>query len=149
MKGGYIRPDWPSAAMWLWHTKRTESNAVEEWCEKPSTEENSEGSWIAEVLKTFHVCNCKRTKINPFNRTRIRTSYMLHILLLTHTLFGKSLFLLLQFFGHNLNAKGFNPRKAPGYDLITGRMLEEMPRKCTAHLTTTRNSIIRTRYFRV
>jgi hypothetical protein len=45
--------------------------------EKPSVEENSEGSWIAEVLKTlFHVCNCKRTPINPFIRTR--TLYFRH-----------------------------------------------------------------------
>jgi hypothetical protein len=34
-----------------------------------------------------------------------------------------------------------NPRKASGYDLITGRILKEMPRKCIVHLTTICNSI--------
>jgi hypothetical protein len=39
-----------------------------------------------------------------------------------------------------------NPRKAPGYDLITGRILREMPRKGIVHLTYICNSIIRTGY---
>lgn len=39
--------------------------------EKLSVEENSEGSWVVEALKTlFHVCNCKRTLINPFIPSR-------------------------------------------------------------------------------
>jgi hypothetical protein len=42
-----------------------------------------------------------------------------------------------------------NPRKAPGYDLITGRILKEMPIKGIVHLTTICNSIIRMGYFPV
>jgi hypothetical protein len=40
-----------------------------------------------------------------------------------------------------------NPRKAPGYDIITGRILKEMWRKGIAHLTTICNAIIRAGYF--
>jgi hypothetical protein len=66
-------------------TKQVEQFAIEELCvrhsvtaEKPSVEENSEGSWIVEVLKMlFHLCNCKRTPINPFIRSR--THYFCHI----------------------------------------------------------------------
>jgi hypothetical protein len=36
-----------------------------------------------------------------------------------------------------------SPRKAPGYDLITGRILKGMPRNGTVHLTCICNSIIR------
>jgi hypothetical protein len=46
-------------------------------------------------------------------------------------------------------SKILNPRKAPGYDLITGRMLKEMPKKGIVHLTTICNAIIRTGYFPV
>jgi hypothetical protein len=42
-----------------------------------------------------------------------------------------------------------NQRKAPGYDLITGKILKEMPRKSIVHLTTICNAIIRTGYFPV
>jgi hypothetical protein len=45
--------------------------------------------------------------------------------------------------------KDLNPRKAPGYDLITGRILKEIPRKGNANLTTICNTIIRTGYFPV
>jgi hypothetical protein len=43
--------------------------------------------------------------------------------------------------------KDLNPRQAPGYDLITGRILKEMPRKGTVHVTSICNSIIWTGYF--
>jgi hypothetical protein len=49
----------------------------------------------------------------------------------------------------NIIQKGLNPRKAPGYDLIIGRILKEMPRKGIVHLTTICNAIIRTGYFPV
>jgi hypothetical protein len=42
-----------------------------------------------------------------------------------------------------------NPRKDPGYDLITGRILKERSRKGIVHLTTICNSFIRTGYFPV
>jgi hypothetical protein len=46
--------------------------------EKPSVEENSEGSWIVEVLKTLlHVCTCKRTPINSFIQSTTR--YFRHV----------------------------------------------------------------------
>jgi hypothetical protein len=53
--------------------------------------------------------------------------------------------------GTNIVQIDVNPRKASGYDLITGRILTQMPRKGTriAHLTTICNSIIRTGYFPV
>jgi hypothetical protein len=41
------------------------------------------------------------------------------------------------------------PRRVPRYDLITGRMLKEMPRKGIVHLTTVRNSINTKGYFPV
>jgi hypothetical protein len=41
------------------------------------------------------------------------------------------------------------PRKAPGYDLITWRLIKEIPRKDIVHLTTICNSIIGTGYFPV
>jgi hypothetical protein len=43
----------------------------------------------------------------------------------------------------NTIQKDLNPRKGPGYDLISGRILNEMPRKGTVHLTTMCNSIRR------
>jgi hypothetical protein len=49
----------------------------------------------------------------------------------------------------NITQEELNPRKSPGYDLITGRLLKEMPRKCIVHLTTICNAIIRTGYFPV
>jgi hypothetical protein len=49
----------------------------------------------------------------------------------------------------NIIREDLNPRKAPGYDLITGRILKEMPRKGIAHLTTICNTIIRMGYFPV
>jgi hypothetical protein len=46
------------------------------------------------------------------------------------------------------NTRRSQPKKAPGYDPITGRILKEMPRKGTAHLTRICSSIsIRTGYF--
>jgi hypothetical protein len=38
----------------------------------------------------------------------------------------------------------FKARKAPGYDLITGIKLKELPRNDVSHLTSLCNSIIRT-----
>jgi hypothetical protein len=49
----------------------------------------------------------------------------------------------------NIIQDDLNPMKAPGYDLITGRILKEMPRKGIVHLTTICNAIIRTGYFPV
>jgi hypothetical protein len=49
----------------------------------------------------------------------------------------------------NIIQKYLNPRKASGYDLITGRILKEMPSKGIVHLTTICNSIIRIGYFPV
>jgi hypothetical protein len=49
----------------------------------------------------------------------------------------------------NIIQEDLNPRKAPGYDIITGRMLKEMPRKGIVHLTTICYAIIRTGYFPV
>jgi hypothetical protein len=42
-----------------------------------------------------------------------------------------------------------NPRKAHGYDLITGRILKEISRKGIVHLTTICNAIIIKGYFPV
>ncbi|XP_017776379.1 PREDICTED: RNA-directed DNA polymerase from mobile element jockey-like [Nicrophorus vespilloides] len=39
------------------------------------------------------------------------------------------------------------PSKAPGYDLITGRVMKELPRKAIVLLTTIFNSLMRTGYF--
>jgi hypothetical protein len=47
----------------------------------------------------------------------------------------------------NILQKDLNPRKAPGYDLITGRILKEMPG--IVHLTKICNAIIRKGYFPV
>jgi hypothetical protein len=47
----------------------------------------------------------------------------------------------------NIIQEDLNPRKAPGYDLFTGRILKEMPRKSIVHLTSICNSFIRTGYF--
>jgi hypothetical protein len=49
----------------------------------------------------------------------------------------------------NIIQEDLSPRKAPGYDLITGRILKEMPTKGIVHLTTICNAIIRTGYFPV
>jgi hypothetical protein len=49
----------------------------------------------------------------------------------------------------NIMQADLNLRKAPGYDLITRRILKEMPRKGIVHLTTICNAIIRTGYFPV
>jgi hypothetical protein len=43
--------------------------------------------------------------------------------------------------------KDLNPRKTSGSDLITGRILKEMPRNGADHLIAICNSIIRTGYF--
>lgn len=40
-----------------------------------------------------------------------------------------------------------NPQKAPGYDLITGELLQKLPRKAVVLLTVIYNSILRLRYF--
>jgi hypothetical protein len=45
--------------------------------------------------------------------------------------------------------KDLNPRKTPGYDLITTRLLKEIPRKGIVPLTPICNTIIRTGYFAV
>jgi hypothetical protein len=42
-----------------------------------------------------------------------------------------------------------NTRKAQGYDLIAGKLLQEMPRKRIVHVTSICNSVIRTGYFPV
>jgi hypothetical protein len=49
----------------------------------------------------------------------------------------------------NIIQKDLNPSKAPGYDLMTGRISKEMPRKGIVHLTAICNAIIRTGYFQV
>jgi hypothetical protein len=49
----------------------------------------------------------------------------------------------------NTTQEDLNPRKAPGYDLITGRILKGMPGNGIVHLTTVCNEIIRTGYFPV
>jgi hypothetical protein len=49
----------------------------------------------------------------------------------------------------NIIQEYLNPRKAPGYDLIRGRILKEMPRKGIVDLTTICNAIIRMGYFPV
>ena len=43
---------------------------------------------------------------------------------------------------HNLN-----PKKSPGYDLITGKVLMELPDKCVRFITIVFNAILRTSYF--
>lgn len=40
-----------------------------------------------------------------------------------------------------------NPRKAPGYDLITGKVLQELPRKGVVYLTQIYNAILRIGHF--
>ena len=40
-----------------------------------------------------------------------------------------------------------SPYKAPGYDLITGKVLKELPRKAIVLLTTTHNNILRLGHF--
>jgi hypothetical protein len=42
-----------------------------------------------------------------------------------------------------------NNHKAPGFDLITGQILKELPRKAVVLLTTIYNSILRLTYFPV
>jgi hypothetical protein len=49
----------------------------------------------------------------------------------------------------NIIQEDLNPKKAPGYDLITGRILKEMPRKDIVHLTKICSAIIRMGYFPV
>jgi hypothetical protein len=49
----------------------------------------------------------------------------------------------------NIIQKDLNPSETPPYDLIRGRILKEMPRKCIVHLTTICNAIIRPGYFPV
>jgi hypothetical protein len=46
-----------------------------------------------------------------------------------------------------MKSKELHTRKAPGYDLITSRILKELPRKGTVHLTSICNAIIRTGYY--
>lgn len=43
--------------------------------------------------------------------------------------------------------RDLNPKKAPGYDLITGQVLKELPEKGFKFLTQLFNSILRTSYF--
>jgi hypothetical protein len=40
-----------------------------------------------------------------------------------------------------------NVRKAPGYDLISGNVLKELPKKAITHLTILYNSILRLSYY--
>jgi hypothetical protein len=47
----------------------------------------------------------------------------------------------------NIIQADLNPSKAPGYDLITGTTVKEVPRKGTVHLATVCNAIIRRGYF--
>jgi hypothetical protein len=49
----------------------------------------------------------------------------------------------------NITQEGLDPWKVPGYDLSTGRILKEMPRKGIVHITAISNAIIRTGYFPV
>jgi hypothetical protein len=42
--------------------------------------------------------------------------------------------------------KNINPHKAPGYDLITGKILRQLPRKAIVLLTTIYNSMLRITY---
>lgn len=42
---------------------------------------------------------------------------------------------------------GLNPRKAPGYDLITGKILQELPRKGIIMLTMIINAVLRTGFY--
>jgi hypothetical protein len=46
----------------------------------------------------------------------------------------------------NIIQEDLNPRKAPGYGLIKGKILKEMPRKGIVHLTTIGNTTVRTGY---
>jgi hypothetical protein len=47
----------------------------------------------------------------------------------------------------NIIKEDLNPRKVPGFDPITGRILKEMRRRSIVHLTTICNGIIKTGYF--
>lgn len=47
----------------------------------------------------------------------------------------------------NVITNELNPKKAPGYDLITGRILKELPRKAIVFLTMLFNAVLRTEYF--
>jgi hypothetical protein len=49
----------------------------------------------------------------------------------------------------NIIQEDINPRKAPGYDLIRGTILKEIPRKGVVSLPSICNSIIRTGHFPV
>lgn len=48
---------------------------------------------------------------------------------------------------NNVILKDLNPKKAPGYDLITGRVLKELPRKGIVFLTIIFNAVLRLQYF--
>ena len=43
--------------------------------------------------------------------------------------------------------KEINPKKAPGFDLITGKILEELPEKCIQKLTHIFNAVLRVEYY--
>jgi hypothetical protein len=43
--------------------------------------------------------------------------------------------------------KNINPHKAPGYDLFTGKILRQLPRKAIILLTTIYNSMLRMSYY--
>lgn len=43
--------------------------------------------------------------------------------------------------------KGLNPKKAPGFDLITGKVLRELPEKGMRYITILFNAILRLEYF--
>lgn len=43
--------------------------------------------------------------------------------------------------------KHINPKKSPGFDLITGRILHELPIKCLKLITMIFNSVLRTKHF--
>lgn len=50
---------------------------------------------------------------------------------------------------HKIVQERINAKKAPGYDLITGRVLKELPRKGIVHLTAICNAILRTGHYPV
>ncbi|PNF19341.1 putative RNA-directed DNA polymerase from transposon X-element [Cryptotermes secundus] len=43
--------------------------------------------------------------------------------------------------------KEINPKKAPGFDLITGKILEELPEKCIQKITHIFNAVLRVEYY--